>query len=145
MLRRKRKPITSIYHFFGSTSHPILGLVSLVGTKTGYTLGSNLNYQHNSGISSLFVWSRITAAIENVWAQGWDALATARENGALPAEFFLGQRYADLRLKEMGELAGVLEYRAVNAAIARFEKRLKIDRELRKNNKKVAKELNIEI
>ena len=90
-------------------------------------------------------WSIITEAIENVWAQGWDALATARGNSALPAAFFLGQRYAGLRLKEMGELAGGFEYPAVNAAIARFEKRLKIDRELHQKIKKVAKKLNIEI
>jgi hypothetical protein len=37
----------------------------------------------------------------------------------------IGQRYARLRLKEMGELAGGFEYPAINAAIARFEKRLK--------------------
>jgi len=63
----------------------------------------------------------------------------------LPAAFFLGQRYAGLRLKEMGQLAGGFEYPAVNAAIARFEKRLKIDRELQKKIKKVAKESNIEV
>jgi hypothetical protein len=45
----------------------------------------------------------------------------------------------------MGELAGGFEYPAVNAAIARFEKHLKIDRALQKKIKKVAKELNIEI
>jgi AmiR/NasT family two-component response regulator len=45
----------------------------------------------------------------------------------------------------MGELAEGLEYPAVNAAIARFEKRLKIDRELQKKLKRVAKTLKIEI
>jgi hypothetical protein len=30
----------------------------------------------------------------------------------------------------MGELAGGFEYRAINAAIARFEQRLKVDRAL---------------
>jgi len=84
-----------------------------------------------------FNWSRITAAIENVWAQGWDALATAGGNGALPAAFCLGQRYARLRLKEMGEHAGGLEYPVVNAPIARFEKRLKIDSELRKGSQRI--------
>ena len=47
--------------------------------------------------------------------------------------------------KRWGELAGGFEYLAVNAAIARFEQRLKIYRELQKKIKKVAKELNIEI
>jgi hypothetical protein len=45
----------------------------------------------------------------------------------------------------MGELAGGFEYPAVNAAIARFEKSLKIDRDLQKKFKKVAKQLKIEI
>jgi hypothetical protein len=44
----------------------------------------------------------------------------------------------------MGELAGGLEYPAVHAAIARFQKRLKIDRELQQKLKKVAKTLRIE-
>ncbi len=65
-----------------------------------------------------------------VSVEGWNALATARGNGALPAAFILGQRYAGLRLKEMGEVAGGFEYPAVNVTIARFEKRLKIDPEL---------------
>jgi len=45
----------------------------------------------------------------------------------------------------MGELAGGFEYPAVNASIAKFEQRLKIDRELQKTIKRVAKEWNIEI
>jgi hypothetical protein len=79
-----------------------------------------------------FDWGDIIEAITEVWAQSWDTLANSRGNGALPTAFFLGQRYAGLRLKEMAELAGGLEYPAVNAAIARFERRLKIDRDLQK-------------
>jgi hypothetical protein len=45
----------------------------------------------------------------------------------------------------MGELAGGVEYPAVNAAIARFQRRLKTDRDLQKKFKKVAKQLKIEI
>jgi hypothetical protein len=45
----------------------------------------------------------------------------------------------------MGELAGGFEYPAVNAAIARFERRLKVDRDLQKKFKKVVKQLKFEI
>ena len=90
-------------------------------------------------------WPNITNAIGEVWGQDWDALAVARGNGALPAAFLLGQRYAGLRLREMGELAGGLEYPTVNAAIVRFEKRLKMDQELQKKFKRVARKLRIEI
>jgi predicted component of type VI protein secretion system len=38
-----------------------------------------------------------------------------------------------------------LSYGAVNAAIARFEPRLKIDRDLQEKLKKIAKQLKIEI
>jgi hypothetical protein len=41
----------------------------------------------------------------------------------------------------MGELAGGVEYPAVNAAITRFERRLKIDPDLQKKLKKIAKTL----
>jgi hypothetical protein len=77
-------------------------------------------------------WANIIEAIAKVWGQQWHALANSRGNGALPAAFFLGQRYAGLRLKEMGELAGGVEYPAVNAAITRFKRRLKNDRDLQK-------------
>jgi hypothetical protein len=45
----------------------------------------------------------------------------------------------------MEELAGGLEYPTVHAVIARFKKRLKIDRELQQKLKKVASTLRIEI
>jgi hypothetical protein len=41
--------------------------------------------------------------------------------------------------------AGGFQYPAVNAAIARFERRLKIDPDLQKKLKKIAKQLKIEI
>jgi putative transposase len=90
-------------------------------------------------------WGNIMQAITEVWGQPWDALARSRGNGALPAAFFLGQRYAGLRLKEMGELAGGFEYPAVHAAIARFERRLNSDRDLQKKFTKIARKLKIEI
>jgi hypothetical protein len=45
----------------------------------------------------------------------------------------------------MGELARDFEYPAVNAAIRRFERCLKIDRDPQKELKKIAKQLKIEI
>ena len=90
-------------------------------------------------------WPKITNAIREIWGQDWETLTAARGSGALAAAFFLGQRYAGLRLGEMGEIAGGLEYPAVHTAIARFQTRLKIDRELQQKLKKVAKTLRIEI
>jgi hypothetical protein len=63
----------------------------------------------------------------------------------LARSVFLRAQIRRLTTARDGELAGGFEYPAVNAAIARFEKRLKIDRELQKKIKRVAKNLKIEI
>jgi hypothetical protein len=90
-------------------------------------------------------WSKITETISKVWDNKWGSLSTRRGNGALGLAYYLGQRYAGLRLRELGQLGGGVEYPAVGAAIARTEKRLKTDRELQKRLKQVTKMLNIEM
>jgi hypothetical protein len=71
-------------------------------------------------------------------------LKQKRGNGALAVAFLLGQRYAGLRLVELGELGGNVEYPAVSGAISRIEKRLKIDQELQSKVQGVKRMLNIE-
>jgi putative transposase len=44
-----------------------------------------------------FFGDHITNAIREIWGQDWETLTAARGSGALPAAFFLGQRYAGLR------------------------------------------------
>jgi REP element-mobilizing transposase RayT len=90
-------------------------------------------------------WPRITEAIARIWRSKWESLSAERGNGALGLAFYLGQRYAGLRLRELGDLVGGVEYPAVSVAITRFEKRLKIDRDLQKKLNQVAKLLKIEI
>jgi hypothetical protein len=50
-----------------------------------------------------------------------------------------------MRLRELGELGGGIEYPAVSIAITRIEKRPKIDRELQQKLKQVSKLLKVEI
>jgi hypothetical protein len=50
-----------------------------------------------------------------------------------------------LRLRELGDLGGGIEYPAVSIAITRIGKRLKIDRGLQKKLKRVAQLLKVEI
>jgi hypothetical protein len=88
-------------------------------------------------------WGNIIEAITEVWGQQWEALAISRGNGAYRQPSF-GAAVCPLRVEGNGLACG-FEYPAVNAAIARFEKRLKTDRDLQKNFKKIAKKLKIEI
>jgi len=89
-------------------------------------------------------WPQIAEAVSKVWSCDWKTLKQERGNGALAAAFLLGQRYAGLRLVELGEFGGNVEYPAVSAAISRIEKRLKIDRELHNKVESVKRMLNIE-
>jgi putative transposase len=89
-------------------------------------------------------WQRIVQTISSVWDCDWNTLKQKRGNGALAVAFLLGQRYAGLRLVELGQLGGNVEYPAVSGAISRIEKRLKIDQELQSKVKRVKRMLNIE-
>jgi hypothetical protein len=60
-----------------------------------------------------------------------------------PQHFSLGRDPRAYGLKRWAKLAGGFEYQAVNAAIARVVKRLKIDRELQAKIKMVLKALNM--
>jgi len=90
-------------------------------------------------------WADIVQGVESAWGGQWDQVSTERGNGALPAALYLGQRHAGLRLAELGQFCGGMEYSAVNAAISRFEKRLKVDSGLRTKLRKAAEILKIEI
>ncbi len=77
-------------------------------------------------------WPAICAAVASVWREDWDEISTTRGNGALAAAWYLGRNFGGMRLGEMGNASGGVAYPAVSAALKRFEKRLRIDRELQK-------------
>lgn len=82
-------------------------------------------------------WKAICSAVSTVWKQDWETLAAARGNGALPAAWYLARNFAAMRLAELGSAAGNAAYSAVSMAISRFEKRLKVDRDLQRRIKAV--------
>jgi hypothetical protein len=82
-------------------------------------------------------WPTICAAVGTIWKGDWNDLAKSRGNGALPAAWYLARNFAGMRLAELGQVAGGVAYPAVSIAITRFEKRLKIDRALRRKLKAV--------
>ena len=80
-------------------------------------------------------WPAICAAVSQVWKGDWDELSTMRGNGALPAAWYLARHFSTMRLSELSDAAGEVAYPAISAALDRFEKRLKIDRELQRKLK----------
>jgi hypothetical protein len=95
------------------------------------------------GISYASDGTESATIFSNCWTPGRAFFKSEgrRRYSATPSGLLASRRVT----ARSGELAGVFEYPAVYAAIARFEKRLKIDRALQKKIKKAVKELNIEI
>ena len=89
-------------------------------------------------------WPSIYAAVSAVWSAEWDALGARRGNNALPGAWYIARNFAGMRLAELGEAGGGIAYPAVSVAIKRFEKRLEIDRDLRKKLNAVEKLLKIQ-
>jgi hypothetical protein len=88
-------------------------------------------------------WQMICAAVSTVWKGDWKELTRSRGNSALPAAWYLARNYAGMRLAELGAAGGGVAYPAVSTAIRRFEKRLKVDRDLQRRLKAVRAMLKI--
>jgi chromosomal replication initiation ATPase DnaA len=88
-------------------------------------------------------WEEITVAVGKLWGQDWEILKAVHGNGALSAALYLGRNYSDKTLRELGELAGGMQYPAVTMAIRRFDRRLKDDAVLAKKFKRLQKMLHV--
>ena len=84
-------------------------------------------------------WETITSAISEVWGQDWEVLRAGYGTGALAAALYFGRNYSDRTLRELGQLAGGMQYPAVTMAIRRFGKRLESDKSLAKKVKRLNK------
>ncbi|HXM04359.1 MAG TPA: transposase [Chthoniobacterales bacterium] len=86
-------------------------------------------------------WKTITKAVSQTWGQDWDHLQTAYGNNALGAALYFGRNYSDKTLRELGQLAGGMNYPAVTMAVRRFSKRLETDEDLAKKVKRLSRML----
>jgi REP-associated tyrosine transposase len=84
-------------------------------------------------------WETITSAISEVWGQDWEVLRAGYGTGALAAALYFGRNYSDRTLRELGQLAGGMQYPAVTMAIRRFGRRLESDKGLAKKIKRLNK------
>jgi len=77
-------------------------------------------------------FAAIRAAVEAVRGGRWDAFVNRRGDWGRDMALYLGRIEGGLRLRELGEAAGGIDYGAVSMAIRRFEGRLASDRVLRR-------------
>lgn len=77
-------------------------------------------------------WEQIVAALEGHRGEQWKQFSGRHGDWGRDAALWLGRRRGRLRLAQLGELAGGIDYTAVGQAVSRFGRRLERDRALRR-------------
>ena len=87
-------------------------------------------------------WERIISALERVKGEKRDAFAGRRGDWGRDAALWLGRRAGRMRLAQLGELAGGLDYANVSKAVTRFSRRLGDDPGLRQELTAIEQQLS---
>jgi chromosomal replication initiation ATPase DnaA len=92
------------------------------------------NRREQTGLRNIragrLAWRQIVEAVSAVLNQDGQTLSTAQSKGARSVALYIARHHSDWTLRELGQLAGNMEYPAVTMAIRRLEQRLKFDKEL---------------
>jgi REP element-mobilizing transposase RayT len=88
-------------------------------------------------------WESIVAAIEKLWGEPWDEIRQRHGDPGRELAMLIAQRYAGMRLREIGDAVGGLRYPAVSDAVRRTSARLETDRALGKRLKRLRKILKL--
>jgi len=94
---------------------------------------ASANEREQSGARKLrpqLSWEEVIGAVERVKEENWEEFRDRHGDWGRDMAFWLGRRAGRLRLKQMGELAGGLDYATVGSAISRFGRRLKAEKAL---------------
>ena len=83
-------------------------------------------------------WAKIIAAVEQTQGAPWRDFADKRGDPGRDLALYLARKHCQLKLAELGTLAGGMDYASVSIAIQRFQRRLKRDKSLAKQADKAA-------
>ena len=113
--------------------------------EAGTTLGIG---RETSGKQALHGWvslGEVKAAVSKVHGEGWDELCHRYGDPSVAMAQWVGRRCTGATLKEIGEATGGRDYGAVAMSIRRFDARLKKDRGLRADVRRIGKMLNVKM
>ena len=82
-------------------------------------------------------WRAVVAAVEWVRGMEWQELKGRRGDWGRDLAWYFGRRECGLRLRQLGELSGGVDYATVSAGAKRIERRLLKDQELAQKAKRV--------
>jgi REP element-mobilizing transposase RayT len=78
-------------------------------------------------------WPRVVAALEGAKGEKWGEFSQRHGDWGRDAALWLGRKRGRYSLRELGELAGGMDYAAVGQAVSRFGKRLEQQHQLRQS------------
>jgi hypothetical protein len=87
-------------------------------------------------------WDQIVAGLEQVKRQRWKEFSGRHGDWGRDAALWLGRRRGRYSLRELGQLAGGMDYAAVGQAVSRFGRRLQRAADLRKSVAKIERQLS---
>jgi hypothetical protein len=91
-------------------------------------------------------WSRIISALEEAKGERWADFGGRHGDWGRDAALWLGRRQGRLKLAELGDMVGGMDYAAVGQAVSRFGKRLAKDTKLRGEIRRLETQLsNVEM
>jgi putative transposase len=97
-------------------------------------------------MSGAIPWPQIVRAIEVVKKDNWNDFRDRYGDWGRDAALWFGRRLGRLRLSELAELAGGIDYSAAGAAVSRFARRLRAEPALQREVSRIEKQLsNFEI
>jgi REP element-mobilizing transposase RayT len=76
-------------------------------------------------------WEQVVAAVEQVKGERWEAFRDRYGDRGRDVALYLGRRRAQMRLRELAQAVGDVDYGSVAAALQRITRRLRTDRTLR--------------
>jgi REP element-mobilizing transposase RayT len=87
-------------------------------------------------------WEQVVAAVEKVKGERWESFRDRYGDWGRDLALYVGRRRAGLRLRELAQAAGGLDYGSAAGAVQRFTRRLPTDRSLRKLLAEVEREIS---
>ena len=87
----------------------------------------------------------VIAVVSQLKREAWEDFRDRYGDWGRDLALWLGRTHCDLRLRELGELAGGLDYATVSAATIRWRKRMANDKSLAKLAKRAEQLLNAKI
>ena len=87
-------------------------------------------------------WSRIVRAVEREKGEKWEEFWLRYGDWGRDAALWLGRRWGRLKLRELAQLAGGIDYAAAGTAVSRFGKRLPRERALAQAIGRIQKQLS---